>query len=82
MVEDMHTAYWDEYGGGVGRPDSFIERSKGFIDRLNADHARGAVPPDAFTATTRSMCFYDSFVVFEKGGTTAKHAPKTGTPLF
>ena len=82
MVEDMHTAYWDEYGGGVGHPDSFIERSKGFIDRLNADHARGALAPDAFTATTRSMCFYDSFVVFEKGGTTRKHAPKTGTPLF
>jgi len=82
MVEDMHTAYWDEYGGGVGHPDSFIERSKGFIDRLNADHARGALAPDAFTATTRSMCFYDSFVVFEKGGTTTKQAPKTGKPLF
>jgi hypothetical protein len=82
MVEDMHTAYWEEYGGAIGNPESFIERSKGFIDRLNADHARGALMPDAFTKTTRSMCFYDSFVVFEKGGTTVKSAPQVGRPLF
>ena len=82
MVEDMHTAYWEEFGGGLGKPDSFIERSKSLVDRLNADHARGAIAPDAFTATTQSISFYDSFVVFEKGGTTGKSAPRIGKPLF
>ncbi|NUO76846.1 hypothetical protein LVB77_15135 [Lysobacter sp. 5GHs7-4] len=82
MVEDMHTAYWEEYGGGVGVPGSFIERCKGLIDSLNADHARGALPSDEFTRSTRSMHFYDSFVVFEKGATTGKHAPRVGKPLF
>ena len=27
MVEDMHTAYWQEYGGGYLHEDSFIEYS-------------------------------------------------------
>src|ERR1700730_6351629 len=25
IVEDLHTAYWEEYGGGAGRAESFIE---------------------------------------------------------
>ena len=78
FVEDLHTAYWDEYGGGVGRPDSFIEIAKGLVDELNADHARDALAPTAFTASTLSMHFYDSVVVFERGRHMKKHAPKTG----
>ncbi|MCL1880885.1 MAG: hypothetical protein FWF76_01755 [Oscillospiraceae bacterium] len=38
MVEDMHTAYWDEYGGGVKRDGTFIERCKDLIDLLNVRH--------------------------------------------
>jgi hypothetical protein len=82
IVEDLHTAYWDEYGGGLRKPGSFIERSKVLVDRLNADHARDAIAPDEFTATTRSICFYDSVVVFEKGRTTDKAAPQIGKRLF
>jgi len=75
MVEDLHTAYWDEYEGGLHRKGSFVERCKDFIDELNADHARGALPPTEFTRSTLSIHIYDSVVVFEKGRHTAKHAP-------
>jgi SAM-dependent methyltransferase len=78
LVEDLHTAYWPEYGGGLGRPDSFIEIAKALVDELNADHARGEPPPTEFTRTTRSMCFYDSAIVFERGLTTKKWAPRIG----
>ena len=78
LVEDMHTAYWEEYGGGLHRPESFIELSKALIDELNADHSRGALPSTEFTSTTLSMHFYDSLVVFERGWHMPKHAPKTG----
>jgi hypothetical protein len=37
VVEDLHAAYWEEYGGGASKPDSFINLAKNFIDRLNAD---------------------------------------------
>jgi hypothetical protein len=78
VVEDLHTAYWDEYGGGLRRPGSFIETCKGLIDELNAEHTRGAVPETLFSRTTLSMHVYDSVVVFEKGAYGRKFAPKVG----
>jgi hypothetical protein len=36
LVEDLHTAYWEEYGGGLKREGTFIEVCKGLIDELNA----------------------------------------------
>ena len=81
MVEDLHTAYWDEFGGGVGREGSFIEVCKSLIDQLNADHARNQVSATDFTKSTLSMHFYDSVVVFERGRHLKKHAPQIGRPL-
>jgi hypothetical protein len=78
MVEDLHTAYWEEYEGGFGRTDTFIERCKHFIDDLNAEHSRGAIPVSEFTKSTLSMHFYDSAVVFERGRHVKKHAPAIG----
>jgi len=78
MVEDLHTAYWEEFGGGVDRPDTFINLSKGFIDRLNADHSRGKVAPDFITKQTFGIHFYDSLIAFEKGDVWRKEAPQTG----
>ena len=72
LVEDTHTSYWDEYGGGLRREGSLIEFCKSLIDELNADHARGALEPTPFTRQTLSMHFYDSVVAFEKGPGTRK----------
>jgi hypothetical protein len=83
MVEDLHTAYWDEYGGGVSKPDTFINISKGFIDRLNADHSRGQVAADFITRQTFGISFYDSVVVFEKGEVWNKQVVHKGhKPVF
>ena len=86
MVEDLHTAYWPDFGGGLDEPASFINRAKGLIDRLNADHSRGALPPDDFTRQTFAISFYDSMAVFEKGEAPRKTAPAIGQqpkrPLF
>ena len=78
MVEDMHTAYWEEFGGGVDNPDTFINRSKGFIDQLNADHSRGKIAPNVITRETFAISFYDSVVCLEKGDVWLKEAPMTG----
>lgn len=37
LVEDLHTAYWEEYEGGLRKPTKFIELSKNLLDELNAD---------------------------------------------
>ena len=79
LVEDLHTAYWEEYGGGIDKPDTFVNFAKQCVDRLNADHTRGRLVPDLITQQTFSICFYDSVVCFEKGDVYWKEAPITGT---
>lgn len=78
MVEDLHTAYWEEYEGGFRRLGTFIERCKPLLDELNADHTRGVLPPTEFTKNTLAMHFYDSVAVFERGTYTRKWAPRIG----
>jgi hypothetical protein len=78
MVEDLHTAYWEEYGGGLEKPDTFINLCKDYIDKLNAHHSRGAVAPPEFTKATFSINFYESVVCFEKGEVWWREPRKTG----
>ena len=77
MVEDTHTCYWDEYGGGLRRPGSFIEYAKGKVDEINAIHSRNNLPVSSFTRTTDCIAVYDSVVVFEKRPQGARQAPIT-----
>ncbi|MBB6468465.1 limonene-1,2-epoxide hydrolase [Aminobacter lissarensis] len=78
LVEDLHTCYWEEYGGGLRRQGSFIELIKERIDDINAMHARGAIPVSEFTRSTDSMAIYDSVVVFEKRRQGRRQAIMTG----
>jgi len=59
MVEDLHTAYWDAYGGGLRREGTFIELCKGLIDELNCDYFEPPKPrrPGDFASTTLAMHF-------------------------
>jgi hypothetical protein len=82
MVEDLHTAYWAEFGGGVDQPDTFLNMSKRFVDSLNADHSRGAIEPDVITRQTLGIHFYDSVIAFEKGDVWRKEAPRAGRQPF
>ena len=77
-VEDLHTAYWDDYGGGLRREGTFIELCKHLIDELNADWSRNALPPTEFTRSTLAMHFYDSMAFFERGRHLEKSAPQIG----
>lgn len=79
LIEDLHTSYWEAYGGGHRRPGTFMEYSKDLLDKLNAWHSRepGLVVDD-FTKTTKSMHIYDSIIVFERGQVTQPRAEMTG----
>lgn len=79
FVEDMHTAYWEEFGGGLRKSGTFVEHAKNLVDELNAEWTRGAIEPSDFTKSTLSISFFDSCVVFDKGTTTSKFAPKIGS---
>ena len=66
MVEDLHCAYWDNFGGGFRKEGTFIEVAKGLVDHLNVQHHQG-VEPGPFSEQTLSIHFYDSIVAFERG---------------
>ena len=80
MVEDLHTAYWPAWGGGLRKPGTFIERMKTLIDELHADNPHNASQSDQplvasdISKITRSVHFYDSIVVLEKGAFLMKQA--------
>lgn len=77
MVEDTHTCYYPDYGGGVGRTGSFMEMVKGKLDEINALHTGGALPITDFTRSTDAICCYDSVVAFEKRPQGARQAMVT-----
>jgi len=72
MIEDLHTAYWPEWQGGLTNPNTFINKSKGYIDQLNLQHTKGALERNPILDNTFSISFYDSIAVFEKGDPFAK----------
>ena len=78
VVEDLHTAYWDEFGGGARREGTFVELCKSLIDELNAYHSRDQVGVSDFTKSTLSMHFYDCMVVFERGRHLKTQSLRTG----
>lgn len=77
VVEDTHTCYWPEFGGGVRASGSFMEFVKDRLDALNAVHTRGAIAVSAFTASTDCIACYDSVVVFERRPQGSRQAPIT-----
>lgn len=80
LCEDCHTSYWPEYGGGYRRRGTFIEFAKAKIDLLHSWHSKEkGLRVTEETKTIKSIHFYDSIVVFEKGEVKAPQNLKTGT---
>ncbi|TXN56755.1 class I SAM-dependent methyltransferase [Methylobacterium sp. WL2] len=78
-IEDLHTAYWPEYGGGHLKDGSFIEYAKTLIDELNADVSHNALPTTEFKNTTNSISFYNSMAFFERGQPLSRYSEMKGS---
>lgn len=77
IVEDTHTCYWPEYGGGLKREGSFMEFVKHKLDEINAVHTRDTLPVTEFTRSTDCIACYDSIVAFERRRQGSRQAPIT-----
>ncbi len=66
LVEDLGGCYWPEYGGGVGNPASFYERTKPLIDQMNAMYTLGAVTPGPCGRDIYGISYYLNMVVIER----------------
>lgn len=91
VVEDLHTAYWRSFGGGLRRRGTFIEQVKALIDDMHVWYSPRA---KLYADPEMSVCgihIFDSIVVLEKGrrvrpfhveigGSAAKEQPHLSTP--
>jgi cephalosporin hydroxylase len=84
LCEDTHSSYFQNYGGAHRKPGTFIEYSKGLVDRLHAWYSEQpeAFAVDALTRSTYALHFYDSVLVIEKRPIEAPTQSKTGRPSF
>jgi hypothetical protein len=66
IIEDLHTAYWRQYGGGTG-PENFYATVRGMIDDMHTwYHDAGAAHPETAGQVT-GIHIHDSMVVLDKG---------------
>lgn len=66
LIEDLHTAYWPDYGGGFRSSGSFIEKAKALIDDMHHWY-HGLGQAEAVTANAvGGLHFYDSIIVIDK----------------
>jgi len=84
LIEDLHTSYWKEYGGGYRKAGSFVEYSKNIIDDINAYHSREPkkLSINSNTKTITGMHVYDSIIVFDKGVVEKPSHKMTGEPTI
>lgn len=74
IVEDLHTSYWPEFGGGFRAPQASVEWLKALADAIHADYLRpegGPAPVEAaflreMNRHIRRVTFHDSVAVVEK----------------
>lgn len=80
LIEDLHTSYWENYGGGNKKPGTFIEYAKDLIDQMNAWHSKdpSTLDVDEYTRSIRGMHVYDSIIVFDKAPVIRPTDERTG----
>lgn len=68
IVEDLHTSYWRQFGGGYKHKESFIEFTKDAIDGMHKWYSRHHMTDRGSFAMSEvlSITIFDSLVVFEK----------------
>jgi hypothetical protein len=78
LIEDLHTGYLEEYGGGTTAESNFLIYIRQAIDQMNRHWSREEVPANPIFDDTRGVSIYDSMVVLEKGRPPVLHAAQVG----
>ncbi len=67
VIEDVYTAYWENYEGGLGRNETVVSYVKAMVDELHASFTGGAIPPNAFDSRICGIHVFEGLVIFEYG---------------
>lgn len=67
IIEDVHTAYWKNFGGGIGRSGTIVSFAKDLIDDLNSwYHPTPAKSLASAKDEIGRIAFYDSIIAIRK----------------
>jgi len=66
MIEDLHAAYWPEYGGGYNTPTSFMQDVRTMIDDMHHWYHDHGEKIAAAAGHLSGLHVHDSLVVIEK----------------
>ena len=70
IIEDTHTSYWHNFGGGINSPLNAITVLSRYTHDVNHTHIKEPFTP--YSREFKSMSFYDSMIVIEKQLNVAK----------
>ena len=76
IIEDLHTAYNNQFHGGITSPLNFISIASRFVHDVNLSWITEPYTP--VTQNLKSISFYDSMLVLEKEPTYKKEPCYTG----
>ena len=84
IIEDTHTSYWKDFGGGYKRRGTAIEMAKAMIDDMHLWYFRKRFSRNDSYAKNNisSITFYDSIIVFEKRKIDRPVQERRGTSSF
>ncbi|WP_299597025.1 class I SAM-dependent methyltransferase [uncultured Tateyamaria sp.] len=66
MIEDLHTAYWPSWGGGVRAQDNFFNQIRTMIDDMHHWYHQNGQQHPHLAAHFTSIHIHDSICVLEK----------------
>lgn len=55
IIEDLHTSYWESFGGGCRKENSSIEYFKNFVEALNSDYISHSVCSEPIRAKIKRI---------------------------
>jgi len=84
LCEDVHSSFMASHEGAYRKPGTFLEYSKGLVDRLYAWYSEQpeTFSVDALTRSTYALHFYDSVLVVEKRPIEQPRQSVTGRQVF
>jgi hypothetical protein len=66
MIEDLHTAYWAKFGGGVTEPANFFNFIRAAVDDLHHWYHGGKLAHPEIAPFLTGLHIHDSIVVLDK----------------
>ena len=67
MIEDLHTAYWSKFGGGLNAKANFFNYVRELTDDMHGWYHEGKVRHPKISESCTGIHLHDSICVLEKG---------------